>query len=155
MLQDYEVLAEFSRHVRGYIRSIERANSHLDLEPRQGHLLVAVRGLPRNIRPRIAELAERLQIQHHSAVELIDRLERRGLVRRERGAQDRREVLVRLTPAGEDLARALVGAHLAALHSCGPGVLDSLRMILRGNRGRARAFGRHRERKLPARRSTR
>ena len=64
-------------------------------------MLLALKGLPKDLRPRIGELAQRLQIQHHSAVELVNRLARGGYVRRKRGEQDRREVLLQLTPKGE------------------------------------------------------
>jgi MarR family len=96
-LQDYQSLAEFRHQIRRYLRFSEKVVRNANLEPRQYQLLLALKGLPPDVRPRIAELAEQLQIQHHSAVELVDRLESSGLVRRERGKNDRREVLVTLT----------------------------------------------------------
>jgi DNA-binding MarR family transcriptional regulator len=132
-IQDYQSLAEFRHQIRRYIRFSEKIVRNANLEPRQYQLLLALKGLPPNVRPRIAELAEQLQIQHHSAVELVDRLESGGLVRRERGTSDRREVLVVLTPAGEKVIRELVIYHRTEISTRGPELLDALRRVLRNN----------------------
>jgi DNA-binding MarR family transcriptional regulator len=135
-LQDYQSLAEFRHQIRRYLRFSEKVVRNAELEPRQYQMLLALKGLSPGVRPRIAELAERLQIQHHSAVELTDRLERSGLVRRQRGSRDRREVLVLVTAAGERVIRELVMYHRAELSSRGPALLDALHQVLR-NTGRA------------------
>ena len=132
-LHDYQSLAEFRHQIRRYLRFSEKMVRNANLEPRQYQLLLALKGLPPNVRPRIAELAEQLQIQHHSAVELVDRLENSGLVRRERGTNDRREVLVLLTGAGERVIRELVIHHRTELSSRGPALLDALHGVLRNN----------------------
>jgi DNA-binding MarR family transcriptional regulator len=132
-LQDYQSLAEFRHQIRRYLRFSEKMVRNADLEPRQYQLLLALKGLPPAVRPRIAELAEQLQIQHHSAVELVDRLENSGLVRRERGTNDRREVLVMVTPAGEKVIRELVIHHRTELSSRGPALLEALHRVLRNN----------------------
>jgi DNA-binding MarR family transcriptional regulator len=131
-LNAYQSLAEFRHLIRRYLRFSEAAVRNAGLEPRQYQLLLALKGLPQQVRPRIAELAERLQIQHHSAVELADRLEAGGLVRRERGREDRREVLLRLTSKGERVLRELVLYHRAELASRGPALITSLRRVLNG-----------------------
>jgi DNA-binding MarR family transcriptional regulator len=130
-LQDYQSLAEFRHQIRRYLRFSEKVVRNAELEPRQYQMLLALKGLPGEVRPRIAELAERLQIQHHSAVELTDRLEKSGLVRRQRGSRDRREVLVLVTAAGERVIRELVMYHRAELSSRGPALLDALHQVLR------------------------
>src|SRR5262249_4725340 len=76
--------------------------------------------LPAEKRPTISVLAERLQIQHHSAVELIDRLSKRRMVRRYRSRADKRQVYVRLTQQGHDVLRQLSLHHLQELKSAGP-----------------------------------
>ena len=81
------------------------------------------------MRPRIRELANRLQIQHHSAVELINRLERGGYVRRERAQDDRREVLLALTPKGERVLGELALHHHNELRSAAPSLVASLRRV--------------------------
>src|SRR3954467_36431 len=93
-LDDYQAVAEFRHQIRRYLKFSDTAVRDSSLEPRQYQLLLALKGLPSNVRSRIGELAEQLQIQHHSAVELVDRLEASGLVRRQRSTQDCREVLV-------------------------------------------------------------
>jgi DNA-binding MarR family transcriptional regulator len=93
-------------------------------------LLLALKGLPADVRPRIAELAEKLQIQHHSAVELVNRLESSGFVRRQRAAEDRREVLLHLTAHGEKVLQQLSLEHREELRSQGPALLESLQQLL-------------------------
>jgi DNA-binding MarR family transcriptional regulator len=129
-LEDYQALGEFRHQIRRYLKFSDAAVRDSDLEPRQYQLLLALKGLPPNVRSRIGELAEQLQIQHHSAVELVDRLEASGLVRRQRGTHDRREVLVVLTTAGERVIRELVLHHRAELSTRGPALIEALRRVL-------------------------
>jgi DNA-binding MarR family transcriptional regulator len=129
-LEDYQALAEFRHQIRRYLKFSDAAVRGSHLEPRQYQLLLALKGLPPNVRARIGELAEQLQIQHHSAVELVDRLESGGLVRRQRGTRDRREVLVVLTSAGEKVLRKLVLHHRAELSNRGPALIAALRRVL-------------------------
>jgi DNA-binding MarR family transcriptional regulator len=96
--------------------------------------MLALKGLPAGVRPKIGELATRLQIQHHSAVELVNRLEVAGLVRRQRGTQDRREVLLELTPRGEKVLRELSLHHRAELRSQGPALLSALQRVMQGSK---------------------
>jgi DNA-binding MarR family transcriptional regulator len=78
---------------------------------------VAVKGHPGDVPPAVGDLAGYLLLRHHSAVELVDRAEAAGLVRRSPDAQDARVVRVRLTPKGDRLVTALTEAHLAELHN--------------------------------------
>jgi DNA-binding MarR family transcriptional regulator len=127
---DYESLAELRHEIRVFLRFSEQAARRAGLEPRQHQLLLAVKGLPREVRPRIGELAERLQIQHHSTVELVNRLAGNGFVRRQRGGSDRREVLVTLTPKGEKTLRELSLHHRQELLTAGPALLNALRRAM-------------------------
>ncbi len=106
-LADYEWLAEVRYQIRRFLHFSEQASRAAGLEPQQYQLMLAMKGLPKGTRPRIGELAERMQIQHHSAVELANRLSARGYVRRHRAGEDRREVLLALTPKGERVLREL------------------------------------------------
>jgi len=135
--KDFESLAEFRRQIRRFLRFSERAARNAGLEPRQHQLLLALKGLPPNVRPKIAEIAERLQIQHHSAVELVNRLEAGGFVQRERGSHDRREVLLQLTPRGEKVLRELSLHHRSELRSQGPALLESLQQLISETRNTA------------------
>ena len=86
-LPDYHALAELRHQIRRFLHFSEEAARAAGLEPRQHQLMLALKGLPKGVRPRIGELAERLQIQHHSTVELVNRLASAGFVRREWGGR--------------------------------------------------------------------
>ncbi len=129
--EHYRALAEFRYQLRRFLRWSEEAARAVGLEPQQHQLLLALRGLPPDQEPTIRELAERLQIQHHSAVELVDRLERRGLVRRERGERDRRQVSVRLTAEGRRVLEDLAAFHWQELQTIGPALIRALEQITR------------------------
>jgi DNA-binding MarR family transcriptional regulator len=131
---DYQSLAEFRHQIRRFVYFSERAARTAGLEPRQHQLMLALKGLPAGVRPKIGELAARLQIQHHSAVELVNRLEVAGLVRRQRCTQDRREVLLELTPRGEKVLRELSLHHRAELRSQGPALLAALQRVMQGSK---------------------
>ena len=79
----------------------------------------------------MGQLAERLQIQNHSVVELVDRLEKRNYIERHRDQADRRVVHLVLTSAGEAVLRKLVAASLTELKAEAPDLLRSLTRILR------------------------
>src|SRR5437868_15054471 len=133
-LSDYQSLAEVRYQIRRFLHFSEQASRSAGLEPRQYQLMLAIKGLPAGVRPRVAELAERLQIQHHSAVELVNRLETGRYVRRQRGGQDRREVLLVLTPKGEKTLRELALHHRAELRNTAPAPLRALRRVVHGTR---------------------
>jgi DNA-binding MarR family transcriptional regulator len=130
-LADYQALAELRYQIRRFLYFSEQAARDATLEPRQHQLMLALKGLPRGVRPRIGELAERLQIQHHSAVELVNRLATGGYVRRQRAGDDRREVLLSLTPKGEKVLRELSLHHKAELRMQGPALVNALRRAMR------------------------
>jgi DNA-binding MarR family transcriptional regulator len=127
--RDYQSLSEFRWLIRRFVHFSEEAARNAGLEPKQHQLLLALKGLPPDVRPRILEVADRLQIQHHSAVELVNRLEAGGFVRRQRAVEDRREVLLRLTPHGERVLQQLSLDHREELRSQGPELLKSLQRL--------------------------
>jgi DNA-binding MarR family transcriptional regulator len=127
---DYRALAAFRYEIRKFLAFSEQAARDAGIEPQQHQLLLAVRGLPEGSRPTIGTIAERLCVKHHTAVALVDKLEAIGLVARERGSEDRREVLLRLTPAGEAVLRTLSSLHRQQLQSAGPEVIRALHEIL-------------------------
>jgi len=133
-MSDYEALAELRYHIRRFLSFSEQAARAAGLEPRQQQLLLGLKGLPAKARPTIGELAERLQIQHHSAVELVNRLSAAGYIRRARAGEDRREVLLSLTPRGEKVLRKLSLHHRAELRSAGPALVKALRRAMQGSR---------------------
>jgi DNA-binding MarR family transcriptional regulator len=133
-LSDYVSLAELRYQIRCFLSFSEQAARAAGLEPKQHQLMLSLKGLPAGARPTIGELAERLQIQHHSTVELVNRLSAAGYVRRKRDGADRREVLLALTPKGERVLRELSLHHQAELRSAGPALVDALRQAIRGTR---------------------
>ena len=129
-LHDYRALADFRYQLRRFLSFSNEAARVAGLEPRQHQLLLAVKGMPEGVEATVGTIAERLQTQHHSTVELVDRMEDRGLVRRVRSAGDRRRVLVSLTARGEALLARLSGVHQAEVRSIGPRLLRALEHIV-------------------------
>ena len=129
-LDDYRALAEFRFQLRKFFHFSEQAARVASLEPRQYQLMLAIKGLPDDCRPRIRDLAGLLMVEHHSMVELVDRLVAGGYVRRSRGDKDRREVLVSLTVNGERVLRGLALSHHSELSSLGPALVAALERII-------------------------
>ena len=123
---EYEALAEFRYRLRRFLHASEGIARGAELEPQQHQLLLAIKGLPAGRQATIGGLAERLQLRHHSAAELIDRAEERGLVRRARSGVDRRQVFVRLTAEGTEKLRKLSVHHRDELRSAGPALVRAL-----------------------------
>jgi DNA-binding MarR family transcriptional regulator len=140
-LTDYESLAELRYQIRRFLHFSEQAARGAGLEPRQHQLMLALKGLPPGTRPRIGELAQRLQIQHHSAVELANRLAAGGYVQRHRGGEDRREVLLSLTPKGEKILRELSLHHKAELSMRGPALVAALKHAMQSGKRQLGAAG--------------
>jgi len=129
-LADYQALAELRYQIRRFVHFSEQASRTAGLEPQQHQLMLALKGLPIGVRPRIGELAERLQIRHHSTVELVNRLSTAGHVRRHRAGEDRREVLLSLTPSGEKILKELSLHHRAELRIQGPALIFALKSAI-------------------------
>jgi len=138
-VSEFRALAEFRYQIRIFLNGSEVAARGADLEPQQYQLLLALRGLPAGREPNIRELAERMQLRHHSVVELVDRLEHRQLLRRERSRTDRRQVIVRLTPRGEKILTRLAKQRLAELRTSAPALVRALSMVIRSAPAAAQA----------------
>ncbi len=123
---EYVALAAFRYALRQFLRYSEEAAAAAGLTPHQHQALLALKGFPGRDEITIGELAERLQIRHHSAVELVDRLCSEGLVRRESSPVDRRQVRIALTARGGVFLERLSAAHKDELRRITP----SLRRIL-------------------------
>ena len=130
----YRDLAEFRKQIRRFLYFSELTAREHGIETQQHQLLLAVHGLPEGTNPTIREIASRLFIQHHSAVELVDRLESTGAIVRHPGVRDKREVWVRLTPAGRATLRKLALAHRTELERSGPELAQALNSVLRHSR---------------------
>ena len=127
----YRALAAFRHEIRRFVRASEDAARSAGLEPQQHQLLLALKGAPPGAAPTIAWLAERLQLQHHSAVGLVDRLAEHRLVRRRRDAADHRRALVSLTRRGETILHRLSVAHQEEIRSRAGEFVAALAAIVR------------------------
>ncbi|MGA7286915.1 MAG: helix-turn-helix domain-containing protein [Terriglobales bacterium] len=123
---DYQSLADLRYQIRRFVHFSEQAAHEAGIEPRQHQLMLALKGLPARTRPRIRELADRLLIQHHSTVELVNRLAAGGYVRRHRMKEDRREVSLSLTKKGEKILRELSLHHQEELRLRSPALIAAL-----------------------------
>ena len=126
---DYQALAEFRYQLRRFLRFSEQTARSAGLEPQQHQLLLAIRGTPRGKQPSVGELAERLQLQHHTTVELIDRTVERGLLERRRDSDDQRRVLIHLTRQGKEVLERLSVLHRTELGTSGPALVRSLQAL--------------------------
>lgn len=123
---DYRALAEFRYQIRRYLAFSDRAAEAAGLRSRQYQLLLALKGLPDGMEATITNVADRLGIRHHSAVELVNRLENRGLVKRERSDVHRSFVFVRITKEGDTMLRKLVVSRKADLQVAAPILVKAL-----------------------------
>lgn len=117
---DYEALAAFRYALRQFLHFSEEAAASVGLTPQQHQALLAIKGFAGRDRATIGELAERLQIRHHSAVGLVDRLAALDLVIREHATDDRRQVYVALTARGAQMLEQLATAHREELRRIRP-----------------------------------
>ncbi|MCC7361236.1 MAG: MarR family transcriptional regulator [Anaerolineales bacterium] len=120
---ELEALAAFRYTLRQFLAFSDQAARAVGLTPRQHQALLSLQGIPGRHALTISEFAERLQIRPHSAVGLVNRLVALRLLRRVAGRADRRQVFVRLTPAGARLLESLSEAHRAELRRLGPQLL--------------------------------
>lgn len=137
----YRQLAEFRYRIRQFLHISEEVARSKGIEPQQHQLLLAIKGLPEGTRPTVSALSQRLCLRHHSTVELVNRLVERGGVTRRHSEQDRREVLIELTPHGEELLHQLSVLLWQELRVSGPVLSESLLTVLAHSVGRRR--GRH------------
>jgi len=144
---DYQALAEFRYQIRRFLHFSEQAAREARLEPRQHQFLLALKGLPSDMRPNIGTLADRMQVRSHSAVELVDRLAKRGLVQRRRADDDGREVELVVTAKGEAVLHRLSLHHCAELQSAGPALMTALNAVLHPNASRKKSQEKQSKRK--------
>ena len=116
--EDYRALAGYRRALRAFLAFSESAAREAGLTVQQHQAILAVRGLGEGARMTIGDLAENLLIRHNSAVELVDRLVRAGLMARTEAGDDRRRVALSLTPKAETLLEGLSVSHLDELKRC-------------------------------------
>jgi DNA-binding MarR family transcriptional regulator len=149
---EYQALGELRYLIRRFLQEGDVKAKQAGLEPQQYLLLLAVRGLPAGKEATISALANRLSLRHHSTVELIDRMESHGYVKRIRGREDRRQVLVSLQPKGERLLERVVEQRIIELRANGRALVAAIGSLLEPRRG-ALASNKGRRRQTAARSS--
>jgi DNA-binding MarR family transcriptional regulator len=127
---EYRALAELRYRIRHFIQEGDAAAHRSNLEPQQYLMLLAIRGLPQGAVATIRNLAERMALKHHSAVELIDRLESHGLVRRNRSPGDKREVRVSLLAQGSKLLDRVARERLSELKASGVALANAITALV-------------------------
>ena len=128
---EYKALAEFRYQIRRYLRYMEENARARGYNPQQYQLLLAIEGLPEGQMPTIKTVAERMQLNHNTTVELVDRCEKRGLLRRRRTGLDRRVVTLVPTPEGKRMMQEQAAASRAELQEIGPILFESLQRLTR------------------------
>jgi DNA-binding MarR family transcriptional regulator len=131
---EYRALAELRYLIRKFVREGDAVARAAGLEPQQYLFLLAIRGLPEGEEATIRALADRLALKHHSAVELIDRLEAHGYVRRIRSRDDRRRVFVGLLPRGEKLLEQVAQHRISELRASGAALVKAISALLEDER---------------------
>lgn len=126
----YETLAEFRYTMRQFIHFSEAAAQAAGITAQQHQALLAIKGYPGRDSVTVGELAERLQLRHHSAVGLVDRLVAEKLVSRTPSTEDRRRVFIQLTNRGESVLARLSSVHRQQLRQMGPGLGRLLQQLV-------------------------
>jgi DNA-binding MarR family transcriptional regulator len=126
---EYQALSEFRYAIRKFLKFSEAAAKKVGLTSQQHQALLAIKGFAEREVLTNGELAERLQIKHHSAVGLVNRLEAQGLVIRKPGNNDKREVYLALTKSGEKLLEQLAAVHRKELKHIAPQLSDILESL--------------------------
>ncbi len=126
---EYETLAAFRYQLRQFMRFSEEAALNLGLTPQQHQALLTIKGFPGRDYVTVTELADRLQIKHHSAVGLVNRLVAQELVERVRATEDRRQVYIALTARGTELLSELTAAHQEEIRQMRPTLQQLLGQI--------------------------
>jgi DNA-binding MarR family transcriptional regulator len=129
-MAEYRRLSDFRYQIRRFLHFSEYNARKRGLEPQQHQALLAVKGLPAGVPPTVANLAERMQLAHHSMVELLDRITEKGLAVRSRSPEDRRNTWVALTPKGEKVLAELSVLTYSELQTKFVELLDSLRTVI-------------------------
>jgi DNA-binding MarR family transcriptional regulator len=124
---DYEALANFRYAMRKFLSFSKRAlKAEARLTAEQYEVLLALKAFAGSTGLTISSLSERLQVKHHSVVSLIDKLETTNLVRRQSGVADRRNVFVRLTPAGSRVLAKVAALHRREMRVRSPEMIEAL-----------------------------
>ncbi len=127
---EYESLAEFRYQIRKFLRHMDKEVRAVGLNPQQYQVLLAIKGLPPERMITVGAIAERLQVNHNSMVELLNRCEQRELITRTRSDADRRRVELAITPRGDEILGKLSRASRQELRSIGKTLVRSVGQLI-------------------------
>src|SRR5580700_2718944 len=119
-------LAEFRYRLRMFLQFSENAAQKLGLQPQQHQLLLQIAGAPEGAATTVGFAAERLGLRHNTAVEVCNRCQEAGLIKRKPGGADRRYVLLALTHKGRRLLQSLAIDHAQELDQLAPQLIRTL-----------------------------
>jgi DNA-binding MarR family transcriptional regulator len=125
----YQPLADFRYGLRKFLRFSKDFLASEDLTPEQYEALLALKAFSDKNGLLVGELSERLQVRHHTAVSITDRLSARRFVSRHRDRLDQRKVYVRLTSSGSDLVARLAVAHYDRLLTLSGELIEALQRL--------------------------
>jgi DNA-binding MarR family transcriptional regulator len=128
---DFGDLAEIRSHLASFLRRRSELARAEGVEPQQFELMLAIGGPSEGTPQTITDLARRLGVVHHAAVELVNRLAAKGMVVRTQAESSKRKVVVCLTPAGERVLKSIASKSLQQVSEEVPGLIDSLRRVLK------------------------
>jgi DNA-binding MarR family transcriptional regulator len=123
-------LAEFRFQLRKFLRFSEIAAEAAGISVQQYQMLQVIAAMPEGQGASISYLAERMILRHNSAVELVDRAVRAGMVRRESDDEDLRRSIVKLMPEAEKVLAQLIPSHLLELDERGNDIIAALEILL-------------------------
>jgi DNA-binding MarR family transcriptional regulator len=134
-------LAEFRYRLRRFLSFSETASEAVGISAQQYQLLQVVAAVPAGQESSISYIAERMVVRHNSAVELVDRAEKTGLVRRVADESDHRRSLVEITARGAELLSQLVAQHLIEVEAEGPELVRTLQRLISARAATTRKGG--------------
>ena len=129
--EDYNALGAFRYAMRKFLRFSKDFLADAGLTPEQYETLLAIktRGGAKGLN--IRDLSERLQVKHHTAISLVNKLVNRRLLSRQRGLKDRREVVIKLTPRGDATIARLADIHRREMRNRSSEMIEALRQLQR------------------------
>lgn len=122
-------LAEFRFQLRQFLSFSEISSERHGIQAQQYQLLQVIAAAPAGQPASVSYLADRMVLRHNSTVELVDRAERAGLVRRHTDERDLRRSIIKLTPTGDQLLRAMVAEHVQELDRLADRIIHSIRAV--------------------------
>ncbi len=128
-------LAEFRHQLRLFLHFSESEAERHEIQPQQHQLLLQIAGVPAGVAPTVGYAAERLGLRHNTVVELSNRCQEIGLLKREHSDKDRRYIILRLTAKGERMLESLSVAHARELNVLAPRLIRTLARITTASPG--------------------